>query len=67
MCTIEKSCRFSRPLMRRNLSWGSRAEFKALLRRLKLANDWRALAVINYEVGRPTPQRREAYRDAMRP
>lgn len=68
MCTIEKSCCFSRPLMRRNLSWRSRAEFKALMRRLKLANDWRALAVVNHELGsRRTPHRRAAYLASIMP
>ncbi len=47
------------------VTWSTRGEFRSLLRQLKLQNNWQALAVLNYAVGRWTARRHAAYVEAV--
>ena len=66
MCTIDSgSVSLPAGCSARHLSWTTRGEFRAALRELKLQNDWRALAVVNYVAGRPSPRRHAAFLEAV--
>ncbi len=66
MCTIDSgSVTLPSGCSARQVSWSTRGEFRETLRKLKLANDWRALAVVNYVAGRPSPRRHAAFLEAV--
>ena len=66
MCTIDSgSVSLPSGCATLQVSWRTRGEFRSLLRQLKLQNNWRALAVLNYAVGRWTARRHAALREAL--
>jgi hypothetical protein len=66
MCTIDSgSVSLPAGCETLQVSWQTRGEFRSLLRQLKLQNNWRALAILNYVAGRPSPRRHAAFLDAV--